>query len=184
MGCLLWFQNLIHFLPLLSQCHEWYHDKLDRVITALDCNKSDLRPHHDRLTSSRPSRAIRKSIGINPGPRTTTTARPPCYTCVRTPTHMWCFATDLRPRRGRLVFSVSLGRRLHEMTISRVTCDRFTTVLDDIRDNRVNYDQPTKTWDQRRIQLRVESLACEIDKFHDRFWRLKAIVELVDFNGK
>ena len=29
-------------------------------------------------------------------------------------------------------------------------------------------DQPAKTCDQRRIQLRVGSLASEIDKFHDR----------------
>ena len=41
------------------------------------------------------------------------------------------------------------------------------------RGNRVNYDQPTKTCDQGRIQLRVGSLASEIDKFHGRFWRLK-----------
>ena len=36
-------------------------------------NKSDLRSHHDKLASSRPSHAIRKSIGINSGPRITTT---------------------------------------------------------------------------------------------------------------
>ena len=38
MGCLLWFYNLIHFLPLLSQWRIKYLDKLHRVITALDCN--------------------------------------------------------------------------------------------------------------------------------------------------
>ena len=43
-------------------------------------NKSDLRSLHDRLASSRPSQAIRKSIGINSGPRITTMARPPWYT--------------------------------------------------------------------------------------------------------
>ena len=43
-------------------------------------NKSDLRPHHDRLASPRPSHAVRKSVSINSGPRTTTTARPPWYT--------------------------------------------------------------------------------------------------------
>ena len=46
------------------------------------------------------------------------------------------------------------------------------------------YDWPAKTCDQRRIQLQVGSLASEIDKFHDRFWRLKVVVELVDFNGE
>ena len=53
-----------------------------------------------------------------------------------------------------------------------------------IRGHRVNYDQPKKTCDQSRSQLRVGSLASEIDKFHNRFWRLKAVVELVDFNGE
>ena len=43
------------------------------------------------------------------------------------------------------------------------------------------YDQPAKTCDQRKIELRVGSLASEIDKFHDR---LKVVVELVDFNGE
>ena len=36
MGCLLWFLNLIHFLPLLSQCGMQYRDKLDRVLMILD----------------------------------------------------------------------------------------------------------------------------------------------------
>ena len=57
-------------------------------------NKSDLRPHHDRLASSRPSHAIRKSIGKNAGPRTTTMARPPWYTCDWPSTNLWCFASD------------------------------------------------------------------------------------------
>ena len=35
-----------------------------------------------------------------------------------------------------------------------------------------------------RIQLRVGSLPSEIDKIHVRFWRLKAVVKLVDFNDK
>ena len=51
-------------------------------------NKSDLRPYHDRLASSQPSYAIRKSIGINSGPRITTTARSPWYTCDRRPTDL------------------------------------------------------------------------------------------------
>ena len=43
-------------------------------------NKSDLQPHHDRLANSWPSHTIHKSIGINSGPRTRTTARSPWYT--------------------------------------------------------------------------------------------------------
>ena len=57
-------------------------------------NKSDLRLHRDWLASSRPLHAIRKSIGINSGPKTTTTAWPPWYACDRPPTDLWCFATD------------------------------------------------------------------------------------------
>ena len=49
-----------------------------------------------------------------------------------------------------------------------MTCDRFTTVPNDIRGHRVIYNQPAKTRDQRRIQLRVGSFASEIDKYHDR----------------
>ena len=56
-------------------------------------------------------------------------------------------------------------------------------VPNDTIGHRVIYDQPAKTCDQRRIQLRVELLASEIGKFHDHFWWLKAAVELVDFNG-
>ena len=35
-----------------------------------------------------------------------------------------------------------------------------------------------------RIQLRVGSLPSEIDKIHVRFWWLKAVVKLVDFNDE
>ena len=79
---------------------------------------------------------------------------------------------------------MSLSKILHEIKISRVTCDRLTTVPSDILGHLVNYDQPEKTCDRSRSQLRVGSLANEIDKFHDRFRRLKAVVELVDFNGE
>ena len=58
------------------------------------------------------------------------------------------------------------------------------TMQNDIRGHRVNYDQPAKTCDQGRIHLWVEALASEIDIFHDRFWQLKAAVELVDFNSE
>ena len=137
----------------------------------------------DNFTAS--SHAIRKSIGINSGPRITTTTRPhlrptsdwPVMLCDR-------LATDPRLGRDRLELPVWLGKSLHEIKISRVTCDRFTTVPNDMWGHRVIYDQPAKTCDQRRIQLRVGSLASEIHKFHDRFWRLKAAVELVDFNGE
>ena len=64
-----------------------------------------------------------------------------------------------------------------------MTYDWFTTLLDDIRGHRMNYDQPAKTCDQRRIHLRVESLPSEIDIFHDRFWQLKVVVELVDLTS-
>ena len=40
MGCLLWFWYLTLFLPLLSYCCKQYHDKLGRVITALDCTNT------------------------------------------------------------------------------------------------------------------------------------------------
>ena len=88
-------------------------------------------------------------------------------------------ATDLRPGRDRLELPVSLGTSLHEIKF-QVTYDRLTTMPNDIRGSRVNHDQPAKTCDQRRIQLWVGSLASEIDKFHDRFWRLKAIMKPVD----
>ena len=39
MWYLLWFQYRIHFLTLFSQCCMQYRDKLDRVITALECNQ-------------------------------------------------------------------------------------------------------------------------------------------------
>ena len=54
-------------------------------------NKSDLRPHHVRLASSRPSHAIRKSIDLNSGPRTTTAARLRCSwsnACRRRPNYV------------------------------------------------------------------------------------------------
>ena len=54
----------------------------------------------------------------------------------------------------------------------------------DIRGHQVNYYQREKTCGQSKSQLRVGSLASEIDKFHDHFWPLKAVVELIDFNGK
>ena len=93
-------------------------------------------------------------------------------------------ATDIWPGRDRLELPVSLGKSLHEMEISRVTCDRFTTAPNNIRGNWVTYNQSAKTCDQGRIQLQVGSFASEINKFHDRFRRLKVIVELVDFNGE
>ena len=52
MGCLLWVWSLIYVLLLSSQCRWWYHDKLDRVITALDCNWWH-RPHSRQVTGAR-----------------------------------------------------------------------------------------------------------------------------------
>ena len=77
-------------------------------------NKSDLRPHHDRHASSRPSRPIRESIGIKSGPRTTTTARPnfksdlrPIYDCAewytRQPSELRPTCKDLRPKEDPAV---------------------------------------------------------------------------------
>ena len=93
-------------------------------------------------------------------------------------------ATDLWLRRDRFELPVGLGKSLHDIKISRVTCDRFTIVLNAIPGHRVINQQPGKTCDQRRIQLRVGSLASEVNKFHDRFWWLKVVVERVDFNGE
>ena len=143
-------------------------------------NKSDLPPHHGKLASSWPSHAYWHKPR---GPRTTLC---PAVIHLR-PTSDWpmmlCnrLASNLRPRRDRIELHVWLGRSLHEIKLSRVTCDWLMT---DIRGYRVNYDQPTKTCGQRRIQLRVGSVASEIDKFHDRFRRLKAVAELVHFNGE
>ena len=63
--------------------------------------------------------------------------------------------TDPRPGRGRLELPVWLGKSLHEIKISRVTCDQFTTMPNDIPGHRLIYDQPAKTCDWRRIHLRV-----------------------------
>ena len=37
MGRLLWVQSMIEVLLLSSKCRMWYRDKLDRVITVLNC---------------------------------------------------------------------------------------------------------------------------------------------------
>ena len=92
-------------------------------------------------------------------------------------------ATDPQLGRDRLELPIWLGKSLYEIKISRVTCDRFTIVPNDIRGHRVIYDQPAKIYDQRRIQLRVGSLASAIDRFHDRFWRLKACRSCGAFEG-
>ena len=76
------------------------------------------------------------------------------------PTSDWpMMLCDLRPGRVRLELPVWLSKSLHEIKISRVTCDRFKIVPNDIRCHRVNPDHPAKTCDQKRIQLRVGSLA-------------------------
>ena len=174
-------------LAFTSMLGSDWHTRKQKVFN-WPSNKSDLRSHHDRLASWWPSHAIRKSIGINSGPRMTTTAQSlwihlqpspdwPVMLCDR-------LATDPRPGCDRLKLPVCLGKSLHEIKISRVTCDRFMIMPNGIGGHRVIYDWPAKTCDQRRIQLRVGSLASEIDKFHNRFWQFKAIVELVDFGGK
>ena len=150
-------------------------------------NKSDLRSHHDRLASSRPSHAIRKTISINraPEPQSRSDRRDTLATDLRLTSYALRLISD-RPTTGSRpprVTCVTRQKFAWDKKKSRVTCDRFMTVPNGTRGHRVNYDQPAKTCDQTRIELRVGSLASEIDKFHERFWRPKAVVELVDFNG-
>ena len=52
--------------------------------------------------------------------------------------------TDPRPGRDRIELLVWLGKSFHEIKMSRVTCDRFTIVPNDIRGRRVIYDRPAK----------------------------------------
>ena len=136
-------------------------------------NKSDLRPHHDRLASSRPSHAIHKlgPHNHNHGPTAVIHLRPtsdwPVMLCDQ-------LATDVRPGRDRLMSPVWLGKSLHDIKISRVTCDQFPTGPNDIRGHRMNHDQPAKTCDQRRIQLRVGSLAIEIESSTTGFFTFKS----------
>ena len=92
-------------------------------------------------------------------------------------------STDPWPGFDHLELPVWLSKSVYEIKISRVTCEWFTIVPNDMQGHGVIYDWPAKTCDQRRIQLRVGSLTSEIDKFHDSFWQLKVVVELVDFNN-
>ena len=142
-------------------------------------NKSGLRPHHDKLASSRPSHAIRKSIGISSDPRTTTTARP-----LVTDLRLTCDA--LRPISDRPM-AWAQPPRVTCVTRQKFAWDKNFN-LRPIYDRAEWHMRPSSelrpTCDPRRIQLRVGSLASEMDKFHDRFWRLKAFMELVDFNGE
>ena len=80
--------------------------------------------------------------------RPTTWARLHWITCVTQQKFAWdkIFKSDLRPNYDRVEWHT----------------------------HRVNYDQPAKTCDQRGIQLRVGSLASEINKFHDRFLTVKS----------
>ena len=148
-------------------------------------NKSDLRSHHDRLASSWPAHAIHQR---NLGPEIHNHS--PTAMIHLWPTSDWPvmlydeLTTDPRPGHDRLEWPVWLGKILHEINISRVTCDRFTILPNDIQGHQIIYDQHAKTWDQRRIQQQVGSLASEIDNFHDHFWQLKVVMGFVDFNGE
>ena len=109
-------------------------------------NKSDLRSYHGRLASLRRSHAVRKSIkhklgpqNHNHGPIAVIHSRP---TSRLTCNALRSMATDPRPRLDRLELPVWLGKSVHEMKISRVTCDQFTIVPNDIRSHRVIYDRP------------------------------------------
>ena len=130
-------------------------------------NKSDLRPHHDRLTSSRRSHAIRKSIGINSpqnhnhGPTAVIHLRPtsdwPVMFCDR-------LATDLRPGPDRFELPVWLGKVYMRRK-------KFKSDLRPIYDRAEWHTRPSSesrpTCDRRRIQVRVGTLVNETDKFHD-----------------
>ena len=82
--------SLVRKLAFTSMLGSDWHTIKQRVYD-WPSGKSDLRSHRDRLANSWPSHAIRKSIGINSGPRIRTTARPPWYTCDKN------FKSDLRP---------------------------------------------------------------------------------------
>ena len=92
-------------LVLTSISGSDWHTSKQKVYNWLS-NKSDSRPHHERLFSSRPSHAIRKSIYLE--------------------------------------LTVSVSKSLHEINISRVTCDRRRTVPNHVRSNRVDHDQPAR----------------------------------------
>ena len=136
-------------------------------------NKCDLRLRHDRFASSRPSHAIRKSIGINSGPRTSTTSdrhntlatdlqltsdalwlisdwpttwvQPPRVTCVTLQKFAWDkdFKSDLRPIYDRAEWHMRPSSELWP-------------ICKDLR--------------PKEGQAAVGSLANEIDKFHHHFW--------------
>ena len=73
---------------------------------------------------------------------------------------MLCDRLATNPRTGpdRLQLPVWLGKSLHEIKISRVSCDRFTIVPHDIRGHRVIYDlrrpatkeDPAASWVTRK----------------------------------
>ena len=62
--------------------------------SAIEENQTYISKKKKRKWRCRSIHAIRKSIGINSGPRATTTARPPWYTWDWPPTDLWCFETD------------------------------------------------------------------------------------------
>ena len=146
------FLSLDRKLAFTSTLGSDWHTSKQKAYNWLS-NKSDLRSHHDRLASSRPSHVIRKSIGITSGPRITTAARQPWYT------------RDLRLTCGAL--RPISDRPTTWARPPRVTCltrqkfawyknfesDRFMIVPNDIRGHQVINDQPAKTCDQRRMKL-------------------------------
>ena len=150
-------------------------------------NKTDLRSHHDRLACSPPSHAIRKSIGMNSGPRITTTARPPWYTFDRPLTDLWCFATDQRPTHdvGPIASSYLPDSAKVCMSLRWKFQEWLAT---DLRSCRMTYEATewftTNLW---RLATKGGS-SCELGhsqvKLTTVFWRLKAVMELVDFNGE
>ena len=120
---LLSLDHKLAFTPMLGR--DWHTSKYK--VYNWPSYKSDLRSHHDRLASSRPSHAVRKSMGINQAPKSqprpdrchtlatdlrltcdalrpisdwpTTWARPPRVTCLTRQKFAWDknFKSDLRP---------------------------------------------------------------------------------------
>ena len=79
--------SLDHKLAFTSMLGSDWHTRKQKV-HKWPSNKSNLRSHHGRLASSRPSHTICKSFGINLGPGITTTTRSPWYTCDQPPTDL------------------------------------------------------------------------------------------------
>ena len=109
-------------------------------------------------------------------------SRPDCRDTIATNLRLTCDA--LRQFSGWLM---TWARPPRVACVTRPTFARdkiFKIDLQPIYDRAEWHTRPSTdlrpTFDQRRIQLWCGSLVSEINKFHDRILRLKAVVELVD----